>query len=78
MGNRVLTLSDIEQHEIVKWVSDQLRRLEQLVIENGSDEELLRVVEYLQDDNDRSRISYVEKLVRSGALFLPENQHNPH
>jgi hypothetical protein len=78
MGERVVTLSDIEEHETWKWVGEQLRRLEKLVVENGSDEEFLSVIEFLLDENDRWAVSQVAELEQSGALLLPEDQHDPH
>lgn len=64
------TLVDIEQHMTGKWVEEQLGRLELLVREHGSDDEMLAVIEFLRDENDRWTVIQVEELDRSGRLSL--------
>lgn len=54
IANRELpSLEDIEQYHIARWVEEQLGRLELLVRENGADDEMLRLIEYLLDENER-------------------------
>lgn len=71
-------LDDIEQHMTGKWVSEQLDRLERLVRENGADDELLDVIAFLRDENDRWAVSHVEELDRAGLLALPDDQAARH
>jgi len=72
------TLVDIEQHMTGKWVEEQLGRLELLVREHGSDDEMLAVIEFLRDENDWWAVTQVEKLDRSGRLSLPDESGTRH
>jgi len=77
-NRRALTLAEIEQHETGKWVYAQLDRLEELVKENGADEEMLGVIEFLREENDRWADPYIEKLDRAGVLALPDGHASAH
>lgn len=72
------SLDDIEQHMTGKWVSEQLDRLELLVRENGSDDEMLDVIAFLRDENDWWAVSEVEELDRAGLLALPDDEAASH
>jgi len=67
------SLDDIEQHMTGKWVSEQLDRLELLVRENGSDDEMLDVIAFLRDENDRWSIPQVEEMEQAGLLTLSDD-----
>lgn len=56
-----------------KWIEEQLGRLELLVREHGGDDEMLGVIEFLRDENDRWSVPQVEELDRSGQLSLSED-----
>lgn len=72
------TLVDIEQHMTGKWVEEQLGRLELLVREHGGDDEMLDVIEFLRDENDRWAVTQVEELDRSGRLSLSDDSGARH
>lgn len=67
---KVPSLDDIEAHETVQWINEQLGRIEGLVREHGSDEEMLEAIAYLRDENDRWDVPEVEELSKSARLFL--------
>lgn len=75
---RTPSLVDIEQHMTGKWVEEQLGRLELLVCEHGSDDEMLAVIEFLRDENDRWSVTQVEELGRSGRLSLSSDDGARH
>jgi hypothetical protein len=72
------TLVDIEQHMTGKWVEEQLARLELLVREQGGDDEMLDVIEFLRDENDWWAVTQMEELDRSGRLSLPDESGARH
>jgi len=67
---KVPNLEDIEVHETAQWVDQQLDRIEQLVRENGADEDMLEAISYLRDENDRWSEPGIQSLAHSGKLSL--------
>ena len=50
---RNVSLDDIEETETSMWLLEQLNRIQKLLVEHGTDDEMLEAVEYLIEDNDR-------------------------
>lgn len=49
-----------------------------MVNENGADEDLLNLIAFLREENDRWEDSDMEELDRSGVLFLSDEHSSPH
>jgi hypothetical protein len=52
-SDRNVSLDDIEETAISLWLLEQLNRIQKLLEEHGSDDEMLQAVEYLIEDNER-------------------------
>lgn len=68
-----LTLDAIEDYETCEWLNEQLDRLEQLVRDNGEDDEMLEAISFLREENNEWWTpSDVEQMARSGQLRMAE------
>lgn len=77
-GRQTITLDDIEEHETVRWLDEQLDRIERLVREHGADDEMLEAISYLREDNASWVSSEVEELDRSSRLLVPHEGGDSH
>jgi hypothetical protein len=52
-GKRSPSLEDIEEADTTLWIERQLNRMRRFLSEHGVDDDMLRAVDYLLEENDR-------------------------
>ncbi|MCK9541327.1 MAG: cytochrome P450 [Novosphingobium sp.] len=75
---KIPKLEDIEEHETAQWLDQQLDRIEQLIRENGADEDMLEAISYLRDENDQWFAPDIQGLAQSGKLSLIDDDDVTH
>jgi len=66
------SLEDIEEARTVLWVEQQLRRIRRYLWDHGGDDEMLRVIDYLLEENSEFWGSELVDNLRAGRL--PEGE----
>jgi hypothetical protein len=68
-GKRSPSLEDIEEAETTLWVGRQLDRIRDCLSEHGADDDMLKAIDYLLEENDRWLDPLIAEDLRAGKLF---------
>jgi hypothetical protein len=63
-----LCLEDIEEAETTLWIEQQLNRIHACLSEYGADDDMLKAVDYLLEENDRWLDPQIADDLRAGRL----------
>lgn len=75
---KIPNLEAIEGHETGQWLKEQLDRIEQLVRDNGGDDEMLEAISFLREENDQWAEPDVQSLAQSEKLSLTGGSNPSH